>query len=197
MEEFRPATEPHELMGQRILEAAYELIVAHGYSSMSMRKLAAQVGLHAGSLYHHYRGKEDVLEAVIEFVHDKKLFAWMNAKRETDDPREAVARFVEFSVRYSISFPADEQLIRLGASHFKVGQLVQAEDQNALFSNELKKIIYRGVQANLFQVESLEISSHCILGLCSRVAEVPRTGITSEARLVRVATELTHRLLLK
>jgi len=50
----------------QILDAAARRFRRHGYSAASMRDIAGDVGMLAGSLYHHVASKEDLLVAVHE-----------------------------------------------------------------------------------------------------------------------------------
>ncbi len=48
----------------QIMLAAAELFVRHGYAGTSIRDIAERAGLLAGSVYHHFRSKQDILLAV-------------------------------------------------------------------------------------------------------------------------------------
>lgn len=56
------------LSRERIREAALELIDAEGLPALSMRKLAAQLGVQAASLYTHYATKDELLEAIASSI---------------------------------------------------------------------------------------------------------------------------------
>ena len=45
---------------QRVLDAAAERLVAQGYTATTLREIAADVGIKAGSIYHHFDSKEDL-----------------------------------------------------------------------------------------------------------------------------------------
>lgn len=49
----------------RLITAAREAFAAHGYAEASMDELTAAAGLTRGALYHHFGGKQGLLEAVI------------------------------------------------------------------------------------------------------------------------------------
>jgi AcrR family transcriptional regulator len=49
----------------RILRAAARLFAERGYQATTVRELAAAVGIQSGSLFHHFRDKESILEAVM------------------------------------------------------------------------------------------------------------------------------------
>ena len=48
----------------RILRAAAGLFHTRGYEQTKVRDLAAAVGIQSGSLFHHFRDKEQILEQV-------------------------------------------------------------------------------------------------------------------------------------
>ncbi len=54
-----------DLSRERVLEAAATLFAERGYAGTTMRDVAQRVGLQAGSLYYHYRSKEELIEAVL------------------------------------------------------------------------------------------------------------------------------------
>ena len=51
---------------QQLLFAAATLFASHGYKATSMRDIADAAGMLAGSIYYHFKSKEDLLVAVHE-----------------------------------------------------------------------------------------------------------------------------------
>jgi AcrR family transcriptional regulator len=65
----RAAAEPRvPLTRDRVLRAALALADRGGVGSVSMRKLAQELGVEAMSLYHHVAGKDDVLDGLVDAV---------------------------------------------------------------------------------------------------------------------------------
>ena len=56
------------LTRDRLLQAAVELADRGGLESVSMRRLAAALGVEAMSLYHHVAGKDDLLGGMLDVV---------------------------------------------------------------------------------------------------------------------------------
>lgn len=54
------------LTRERILDAAIELIEREGPGALSMRRLGGALGVEAMAIYHHFRGREDLLAAIAE-----------------------------------------------------------------------------------------------------------------------------------
>ncbi|MTD56948.1 TetR family transcriptional regulator [Amycolatopsis sp. RM579] len=53
---------------QNALAAALEIIDRDGLDALSIRRLAAKLGVNGASLYHHFAGKEEILAGTVEFV---------------------------------------------------------------------------------------------------------------------------------
>jgi AcrR family transcriptional regulator len=54
----KPAIDP-----KRVVEIALELIERDGLEVLSVRKIAARLGVNAASLYYHFKDKDEILEA--------------------------------------------------------------------------------------------------------------------------------------
>ncbi|MHA1386858.1 MAG: TetR/AcrR family transcriptional regulator [Candidatus Thorarchaeota archaeon] len=67
---------------RRILEAAYELFAEKGYRGSSMREIAEQSGIKAGSIYNHFKNKEEIFEAV--FIEKHPLFRLLSLLDEVE-----------------------------------------------------------------------------------------------------------------
>jgi AcrR family transcriptional regulator len=64
-----PSAEPRTpLSKERVLRAAVDLADKGGIESLSMRKLAQELGVEAMSLYNHVRNKDDILDGVVDVV---------------------------------------------------------------------------------------------------------------------------------
>ena len=57
-----------KLTRERILETAAALADAHGIEAVTMRRIADELGVEAMSLYHHLRGKDDLLDALADWA---------------------------------------------------------------------------------------------------------------------------------
>lgn len=69
LREAREAREPdRELTRERIAKAAIALADADGIAALSMRRIAAELGVATMSLYRHVRGKDDLIEQMIGTV---------------------------------------------------------------------------------------------------------------------------------
>ena len=86
------------LTRQRVLDTAVELADRDGVGSLSMRKLAQELGVEAMSLYHHVAGKDAILDGLIDIVFSEIELPsgrtdWKDAMRQRAiSAREALRR---------------------------------------------------------------------------------------------------------
>ncbi|WP_159650148.1 MULTISPECIES: TetR/AcrR family transcriptional regulator [unclassified Bosea (in: a-proteobacteria)] len=57
-------TKPSPMRGE-IIAAAAEIIVRKGYGACTMRAVAALVDMKAGSLYYHFKSKDEIVEEIL------------------------------------------------------------------------------------------------------------------------------------
>lgn len=56
---------PGDTAREEVLDAAGELFTTRGYAATSTRQVAEAVGIRQASIYHHFRTKDDILEALL------------------------------------------------------------------------------------------------------------------------------------
>jgi AcrR family transcriptional regulator len=49
-----------------LLDSAIKLFIRQGYSAVTLEQIAAGIGMTRGAFYHHFRSKEDILNALIK-----------------------------------------------------------------------------------------------------------------------------------
>ena len=55
-------------MREKILAAAAQLFADKGYSAVSMRRIATEVGMTQANLYYYFKDKEELIRSVLAFV---------------------------------------------------------------------------------------------------------------------------------
>lgn len=56
---------------EKIINSAITLFSLKGYGAVTMREIAAQVGIKAASIYNHFSGKEDILNEITRLFGEK------------------------------------------------------------------------------------------------------------------------------
>ncbi|NBT31879.1 MAG: TetR/AcrR family transcriptional regulator, partial [Rhodobacteraceae bacterium] len=73
-----------EITGPKVRDAALKLIARHGYAAVSMRQIAAEVGVQAGALYNYTPDKQSLLQDLMRSHMEELLAA---ARRELGGSR--------------------------------------------------------------------------------------------------------------
>lgn len=63
-----PRIVDHDAQRERVLEAAWAAFSTQGYDGVSMRSLAAGLGVSTGSLYHYFQDKEEILRVMLPWA---------------------------------------------------------------------------------------------------------------------------------
>jgi AcrR family transcriptional regulator len=102
-------SERAERTHQRILDAAGHCLAASGWAKTTVEAIAARAGVSKGLVYHHFRGKEQILEAVLE----RTLADWDEACRRDGWPRgESVLEGLATMHRCGLAYARDNPLLR-------------------------------------------------------------------------------------
>lgn len=83
-----------------IKEAAAELFMRRGYEATSLRELAAAVGIKAGSLYNHIKGKDELLSIMMIEVMDDLLAALDASVDTARDPLANLRAALDCHIRF-------------------------------------------------------------------------------------------------
>lgn len=173
----------------RILDAASSLLVDSGYEALSMRKVAAMVGLSQAAIYRHYRDKAELVAAVVE-----KGYGLLRANVEKlagpeADPVETLAAgirgYVVFAIENSSMFKA-VLLQGIGPSQERVDALSPGIARQRKTFEILAGIIERGMATGHFAACDPEITAQALwaamFGLATRMVLEKGEGSDEERR---------------
>lgn len=94
----------------RILEAAREMFVEHGYEATTMRAIAKRVGHTPTAIYHHFRSKE-ALFAELASEDFRSLAGAFRRIGGVEDPLERLVRTSATYVEFGLTHPMHYQLM--------------------------------------------------------------------------------------
>lgn len=86
-------TDPASPRG-RLLQASANLFSSKGFERTTVRDLAAAVGIQSGSIFHHFRSKDDILRAVMEETIHRNTALMRMAIEGLEDPRERLRALI-------------------------------------------------------------------------------------------------------
>lgn len=117
-----------------ILDAADELFGQKGFDGTSTNDLLDKVGIARGTLYHHFKSKEDIMDALIERYNTRILGAAQEIAADRSIP--VVERVIQAVMAMNISHG--------GSSSKEIMEHIH-KPQNALMHQKIQKSIINGV----------------------------------------------------
>ncbi|EAT13193.1 TetR/AcrR family transcriptional regulator [Bermanella marisrubri] len=87
-------TDPHSAKG-KLMRAAAHLFKSKGYERTTVRELGAAVGIQSGSLFHHFKSKEEILLAVMEetiIINMARMNAALSDSKDAGEKLHALIR---------------------------------------------------------------------------------------------------------
>jgi AcrR family transcriptional regulator len=100
----------HEATKERILDAAWRIARRDGLGAISLRELAADVGMRAPSLYTYFPSKSHIYDAMYRQGLEQYAEAQLRVP-DSSDPEEMVRRRARIFVKLGCEDPARYQLI--------------------------------------------------------------------------------------
>ncbi|BFH65746.1 TetR/AcrR family transcriptional regulator [Paenibacillus azoreducens] len=115
-----------------VLDAADELFSQKGFDGTSTNDILEKVGIARGTLYHHFKSKEDIMDALIERYNVRLLGAAEEIAADKSIP--VVERIIHVVMALNISGGSSNEIM----DHIH-------KPQNALMHQKIQKVIINGV----------------------------------------------------
>jgi AcrR family transcriptional regulator len=101
---------------ERISTAAQELFLRDGVEGVSMRKVAANVGITAPAIYRHFKNKDELLNEIIN-VGLETLQRYLEPAFKADTPFERLQLLIDYYLDFAIEQPRYFDFAFLVPSH--------------------------------------------------------------------------------
>jgi AcrR family transcriptional regulator len=173
---------------EAIRKAGLRLIFEHGYEAMSLRQLAAEVGIQAGSLYNHIATKQELLFDLIQDHINELLRQLDRALAGKQEPVEKLRAFVAFHATYHMSrkrevFIANSELRSLEPRNYEAIVALRGA-----YEQRLAAILADGADQGVFEVVDVQVATFAIIALLTGLCSWYRPG----GRLTREAIIAAH-----
>ena len=155
---------------QQIRNAGVRLIYERGFEAMSLRQLAAAVGLQPGSLYNHIPNKQALLFGIMRDYMDDLISAVDTAIDPAADPVTRLKQFVGFHLRHHIARKADLRIVNLELRSLDPDHLNQVVAMRDNYEARLFAILSDGAKAGVFRFADLRVTLFAILAMLTGVA---------------------------
>ncbi len=148
-----------------ILQAAAQIFRQKGYHAASMRDIADAVHLQKASLYHHVRGKQEILLAILDWALDL-LIADLEEVLRSDQPPEEKLRQAMHAYTSRLTEDADLATVLL-LEHRSLEQPLRAQHiaRRDRFERLWRQLLEEGIQAGVFRPVDIPVAAFALLGV--------------------------------
>jgi AcrR family transcriptional regulator len=175
-----------------IRRAGLRLIYRRGYEAMTLRELAAEVGIQAASLYNHIRTKQDLLFDLIREHMETLLAQTDTALAEAPaGSMERLRAFIAHHVIYHLKkkqevFVANFELRALEPQHYAT-----IVTMRRAYEQKLIALLDVGVAKGEFEIRDTRITAYAILAMLTGACTWYKPeGRLTEAEVVELHTDM-------
>jgi AcrR family transcriptional regulator len=173
-----------DITGPRVFAAAQKLFARHGFAAVSMRQIAAEVGVQAGALYLYTPDKQTLLFDLMKTHMDDLLAAWEEAC-PTSGPAAQLEAFTRFHIRFHLDRPdavfiAYMELRNLEPANFEI-----IEGLRKRYETALEEILRTGQEDGQFTLPDTKVATLAVIAMLTGVT----TWYREDGRLNRERVE--------
>lgn len=162
------------ITGPRVSAAALKLFASGGYAAVSMRAIAAEVGVQAGALYNYTPDKQTLLFDLMQ-GHMTELLAQSPADG-TGTPLARLRQFVEFHIKFHADRPDAVFIAYMELRNLSPDNFAKIEVLRSRYEDRLEAILRDGVKTQAFGVADSKIVTLAIIAMLTGVNTWFRAG---------------------
>ncbi|MEM9432774.1 MAG: TetR/AcrR family transcriptional regulator [Pseudomonadota bacterium] len=164
-----------EITGPKVRAAALKLFASQGYAAVSMRQIAAEVGVQAGALYLYTPDKQSLLYDLMHSHMDELLEAWRRTEKPSY-PAALLERFVQFHIKFHVTrrdavFISYMELRNLTPENF-----TELERLRRRYEDGLESILMAGQSAGEFRFEDSRLTTLALIAMLTGVTNWYKPG---------------------
>ncbi len=157
-----------DITGPRVREAALALFARHGYAAVSMRQIAAEVGVQAGALYNYTPDKQSLLFDLMQDHMDQLLQA-RAGQADVAGPMTALEQFTRFHIRFHSKRPEAVFISYMELRNLSPENFAVIERLRGAYETQLEDILRAGLQAQVFDLREPKITAMAVIAMLTGV----------------------------
>lgn len=154
--------------GPKIRATALRLFAQNGYAAVSMRQIAADVGVQAGALYNYTPDKQALLFALMK-QHMDELLAARRMQKIAEGPMAALENFALFHIRFHLDRPDAVFIAYMELRNLTSENFARIEHLRGLYEDELTQILRAGQDSGVFEVADLKVATRAVIAMLTGV----------------------------
>ncbi|MBO1332748.1 TetR/AcrR family transcriptional regulator [Streptomyces sp. VRA16 Mangrove soil] len=155
-----------------IIEAAREEFSEQGYGATSIRNIAKRAGVSLSALYYYYKGKQELLVAILDDGLDAYFGACDAALRAAgDDPAERLEALVTATVRFRIEHPVKSSIVLTEGRSLEPEHLARYRRNEERGTRQFREVIEQGLADGVFLTPYPDDARRTVIAMCNAIAQ--------------------------
>jgi AcrR family transcriptional regulator len=176
---------------ETIRRVGLRLIYKHGYEAMSLRQLASEVGIQAGSLYNHITTKQELLFDLIKTHMDELLQESDRALKGIEDPDDQLKTFIAFHLDYHTAHKREVFISYSELRSLEPGNYGVVVALRRAYERKLIDILDCGVAKREFAVSDTTVAAFGILAMLTGVCTwFKPSGRLSKEQVIEIYSDM-------
>lgn len=176
-----------------IRDTALRLFARHGFAAVSMRQIAAEVGVQAGALYLYTPDKQTLLFTLMRDHLQDLLAAWQVAQAGAT-PLEQLEAFCRFHIGYHLERPDQVFIAYMELRNLEPENFAAIEKLRRQYEKALEAILRAGKREGSLRVADARLATMAIIAMLNGVNVWYREGgRLSRDRVERIYWNLVRR----
>lgn len=176
---------------QAIYEAGLQLIYRHGYEAMSLRDLAAAVGIQQGSLYNHIDTKQSLLFNLVRNHLEQLIQSLDDALANVSGAEPRLRAFVHFHVHYHMVRRAEVFVVNNELRSLEPENYTKIVAMRREYEARLAAILEEGIREGIFAELDVAVTTYILIGMLTGICDWYRAdGRLSEQAILDIYDRL-------
>lgn len=163
-----------EITGPLIRDEARRLFARQGFAAVSMRQIAAAVGVQAGALYAYTDDKQALLHELLQSHMQDLLGAWRDDPAA--DPLTRLEAFVRFHIGFSLDHSDAVFLSYMELRNLTPENFQDIAELRGRYEDGLHRILCDGIEAGVMRVADSRLATMALIAMLTGVTNWYREG---------------------
>lgn len=163
-----------EITGPLVRDAARRLFARQGYAAVSMRQIAAAVGVQAGALYAYTPDKQALLFDLLDSHMQELLAAWVDDRAA--EPLDRLQRFVRFHIDFSLDHPDAVFLSYMELRNLTPENFARITELRGRYEAALEVILRDGMAQGVMLIDDVKLATLALIAMLTGVTNWYREG---------------------
>ncbi len=164
-----------DITGPRVRAAALGLIAQHGFAAVSMRQIAAEVGVQAGALYNYTSDKQSLLFELMR-RHMESLLASLHQTPIAGTPLDQLEAFTRFHIRYHLPRRDEVFVSYMELRNLSPANFAHIEGLRRQYEDALEDILRAGEAEGAFVMQDSRMTTLALIAMLTGITNWYRDG---------------------